>query len=316
MKADHIDVLIIGAGLSGIGAAYHLQQKCPGRALRHPRGPRPHRRDLGPVPLSGRALGLRHVHARLLVPALDRRQGHRRRSRPSSTTCARRRASTASTARSASTIASSGVLVVQEARWTVEVERGAAEGAASTHLQLPVRVQRLLQLCRGLCPGFAGHRQVQGPDRPSAALDRRPRLRGQARRRDRQRRHRGHARAGARESARPTSPCCSARRPMCVSWPDEDGIANAAAPLAAGEAWRAPSCAGRMCSPACTSFASASAIRRAPSSMILDGVRARAGPDYDIARISRPATTRGINGFAWRPTAISSTRSGAAGPRS
>jgi monooxygenase len=33
VKADHIDILIIGAGLSGIGAAYHLQQKCPGRAF-------------------------------------------------------------------------------------------------------------------------------------------------------------------------------------------------------------------------------------------------------------------------------------------
>lgn len=28
-KVPHVDVLIIGAGLSGIGAAYHLQQKCP-----------------------------------------------------------------------------------------------------------------------------------------------------------------------------------------------------------------------------------------------------------------------------------------------
>src|SRR5204863_1849064 len=26
---DHVDVLIVGAGLSGIGAAYHLQAKCP-----------------------------------------------------------------------------------------------------------------------------------------------------------------------------------------------------------------------------------------------------------------------------------------------
>ena len=29
---DHFDVLIVGAGLSGIGAAYHLQQKCPGKS--------------------------------------------------------------------------------------------------------------------------------------------------------------------------------------------------------------------------------------------------------------------------------------------
>src|SRR5215831_2240795 len=29
MMADHFDVLIIGGGLSGIGAGYHLQTKCP-----------------------------------------------------------------------------------------------------------------------------------------------------------------------------------------------------------------------------------------------------------------------------------------------
>ncbi len=29
---NHTDVLIVGAGLSGIGAAYHLQEKCPGRS--------------------------------------------------------------------------------------------------------------------------------------------------------------------------------------------------------------------------------------------------------------------------------------------
>ncbi|MGD0524386.1 MAG: NAD(P)/FAD-dependent oxidoreductase [Polyangiaceae bacterium] len=29
--AAHVDVLIVGAGLSGIGAAYHLQKRCPGK---------------------------------------------------------------------------------------------------------------------------------------------------------------------------------------------------------------------------------------------------------------------------------------------
>ena len=29
--SDHFDLLIIGAGLSGIGAAYHIQDKCPGK---------------------------------------------------------------------------------------------------------------------------------------------------------------------------------------------------------------------------------------------------------------------------------------------
>src|SRR6187401_1711387 len=30
--AEHFDVLIVGAGLSGVGAGYHLQQKCPGKS--------------------------------------------------------------------------------------------------------------------------------------------------------------------------------------------------------------------------------------------------------------------------------------------
>src|SRR5215218_7619634 len=29
---EHFDVLIVGAGLSGIGAACHLQQECPGKS--------------------------------------------------------------------------------------------------------------------------------------------------------------------------------------------------------------------------------------------------------------------------------------------
>ena len=33
MNTGHVDVLIIGAGLSGIGAAFHLQEKCPGRSF-------------------------------------------------------------------------------------------------------------------------------------------------------------------------------------------------------------------------------------------------------------------------------------------
>ena len=30
---SHFDVVIVGAGLSGIGAAYHLQQRCPGKSF-------------------------------------------------------------------------------------------------------------------------------------------------------------------------------------------------------------------------------------------------------------------------------------------
>jgi monooxygenase len=32
MKVEHFDVLVVGAGLSGIGARYHLQDSCPTRS--------------------------------------------------------------------------------------------------------------------------------------------------------------------------------------------------------------------------------------------------------------------------------------------
>ncbi|MGH2832602.1 MAG: flavin-containing monooxygenase, partial [Solirubrobacteraceae bacterium] len=32
MPLEHVDVLIVGAGLSGIGAGYHLQKNCPGKS--------------------------------------------------------------------------------------------------------------------------------------------------------------------------------------------------------------------------------------------------------------------------------------------
>ena len=76
---EHLDVVIVGAGLSGIGAAHHLQDGLPQQDLRDPRGARGDRRHLGPVPLPGHPLGLRHAHARLPLPAVDRRQGARRR---------------------------------------------------------------------------------------------------------------------------------------------------------------------------------------------------------------------------------------------
>ena len=83
-------------------AVRHRRRLPPARALprqdvRDPRGARRDRRHLGPVPLPGHPLGLRHVHARLLVPAVDGGEGDRRRPVDPATTSARPRASTAST---------------------------------------------------------------------------------------------------------------------------------------------------------------------------------------------------------------------------
>ncbi len=32
-SAEHFDVLIVGAGISGVGAAYHLREQCPERSF-------------------------------------------------------------------------------------------------------------------------------------------------------------------------------------------------------------------------------------------------------------------------------------------
>ena len=74
---EHFDVLIVGAGLSGIGAGYHLQANCPRQSYAILEARDEHRRNVGSVPLSRRPLGLRHVHARLLVPSLDAAEGDR-----------------------------------------------------------------------------------------------------------------------------------------------------------------------------------------------------------------------------------------------
>ena len=31
-ETNHVDVVIVGAGISGVGSAYHLQEQCPGKS--------------------------------------------------------------------------------------------------------------------------------------------------------------------------------------------------------------------------------------------------------------------------------------------
>ncbi len=77
--AEHFDVLIVGAGLSGIGAGYHLQQKCPGKSYVILEG----RDCIGGTWDLFRYPGIRsdsrHVYARLFVQTVDRAEGDRRR---------------------------------------------------------------------------------------------------------------------------------------------------------------------------------------------------------------------------------------------
>ena len=80
MAIEHVDVLIVGAGLSGIGAACHLQHDCPGKtyAILEGRDAIGGTWDLFRYP--GIRSDSRHVHARLLASSRGRdAEGDRRR---------------------------------------------------------------------------------------------------------------------------------------------------------------------------------------------------------------------------------------------
>ena len=185
MPAQHFDVVIIGAGLSGIGAAYRLQTRCPGKSyaifeardaiggtwdlFRYPRHP----------------LRLRHVHPRLSLPPVERSQSHRRRPvhpqlHPRNRPRVRHRPHIHFNHRVVSAAWSS-----DESRWTHH--RAVRRRARSVHLPFSLRCTGYYGYEAATRPTFPGA-NIPRPARPSAALARRPRLLRQACRRHRQRR--------------------------------------------------------------------------------------------------------------------------------
>ena len=149
----------------------------PAEELRDPGAPRRPRRHLGSVPLPRHPLRLRHVHPRLPVPAVDAAR------RPSPT--ARRSWTTSARPREEYGIDRHirfGHRVVA-ADWSTPsgaLDRAAssADGGRSTTSRCS-----FLFACSGYydydgaTPRIPRHRALRGPDRPSAALARGPRLR-------------------------------------------------------------------------------------------------------------------------------------------
>ena len=157
---EHFDVLIVGAGLSGIGAGYHLQEKCPGKSyvilegrdciggtwdlFRYP-GIRSDSDmyTLGysfkpwtePKAIADGPRILNYVRETAVDNGIDRKIRFHHRVK---------RASWSS----------------PDARWTVEAERTVGEGATEIvqlHLQFPVHVLGLLQIRGRLHAGIFGH---------------------------------------------------------------------------------------------------------------------------------------------------------------
>ncbi len=194
--------------------------------LRHLRGARRDRRHVGPVPVPGDPLRLRHVHARLLVPPLggrevDRRrrvdppvhQGHRggggdRRADPLPPP--HRPAPTGRPPTPAGRSRRSGPTPGRR---------------SSSPAGFLFSCSGYYRYDQGYQPDFPGMDDFAGTDRPPAAVAGGPRLRRQAGGGDRQRRHRRHADPVDGRRRPRTSRCCSARpatSPRCrprTRWP-------------------------------------------------------------------------------------------------
>ena len=201
-KVEHFDVLIVGAGISGVGGAYHLTKQCPGTQLRRARGAGELRRHLAHAPLSRHPLRQRPLHLRLPLQAVDRRadrhgrgdpelhgRGDRReRPRPPHPLPPpdrRRRAG--------------------RARTTAGRSRPRATDTGET-LRFTAN---FLWMCQGYyrhsegyTPDWPGMDRLQGPHRPSADLAGGSRLPGQEGRRDRLGRDGGDADPGDRRRLR------------------------------------------------------------------------------------------------------------------
>ena len=122
-----------------------------------------HGRDLGPVPLSRYSLRLRHVHARLFLPALERSQGHRGWTGHSEVSARFRPGVCYRPAHPFPAPGAVGGVVLG----AIPLDyRGGGElpGPATGphHVQLPVSMQRLLRLREGTHAGFSRQRGLPG----------------------------------------------------------------------------------------------------------------------------------------------------------
>ena len=199
---EHVDVLIVGAGLSGIGAAYHLQAAFPRRtyAILEARDALGGTWDLFRYPGVRSDSDMHTLGYRFRPWTQD--EGDRRRAVDPPLRPRRPPPRPASTAHPLSATASSA----RPGR--ARTPAGPSTRARRTASRSGSRASFLF-VCSGYydydgghTPELPGHRALRRPRRPSAAVAGGPRLRGQARRRHRQRRDGGHAGPGAGRAGR------------------------------------------------------------------------------------------------------------------
>ena len=315
MADDHVDILIVGAGLSGIGAACHVLENLPGKSFAILEA----RESIGGTWDLFRYPGIRSDSDMFTL-------GYSFRPWKEAEAIADGPSILPLHPRDRSRVRDRGPDPVQPSggpRGVVERRRG-MDGARrahrhgrdrEAHLRLPLRLYRLLPLRRGLYAAIRGDRHLPRPDRSPSTLARGPRLRGQARRRHRQRRDRGHARS-LHGRARRARHHASALAQLHRHPPRPRPIRGRTQAPASGQGGvRRRALEERAAADDC--------LRRQPAhSQARPEARSALGREAAPRRIrhrystSIPPTSRGTSGSAWSRTAICSRRSAAAGPRS
>ena len=202
-KTEHFDVLIVGAGISGIGGAYHLTKQCPGTRFVVLET----QESFGGTWLTHRYPGIRsdsdlYTFGYRFKPWTRRadRDGRRdpqlhgrgdrgERSRPAHPLSAHRSPRQAGPA--------------SDNLWTIEATRTDTGETVRFTANFLWMCQGYYRHSEGYTPHWDGMETLQGPDRASADLAGGPGLRGQERRRHRLGRHRGDAHPGDRGRLRP-----------------------------------------------------------------------------------------------------------------
>ena len=310
MSLEHFDVLIVGAGLSGIGAGYHLQTRCPGKTYAILEA----RERLGGTWDLFRYPGIRSDSDMYTLGYSFRpwtqREGHRRRAVDPRRTCARRPRRTASTARSATATASSARVVDRGRPVDRRGARGRHRRDACASRAASSSCARLLRLRRGLHARAPGHASgsaaaIVHPQQWTADLDYEgkrvvvigsgatavtlvPELAETA----------AHVTMLQRS---PTYVVSVARRATAIAdWLREHAPA---------EASPTRSRAGRT---SCSAWPSTSYCRRYPErakTLLVGLVQSSCRPATTSTRTSRPRTTRGTSACASCPTGTCSRRS-------
>jgi cation diffusion facilitator CzcD-associated flavoprotein CzcO len=170
MSLEHFDVLIVGAGISGIGAGCHLQKRCPGRSYAILEG----RADIGGTWDLFRYPGIRS-DSDMYTLGYSFRPWTQAKAIADGPAILDYLKDTAKTYGIDQRIrfghrVKSAAWSSQDSRWTVARARTATR-AGALHVQLPVHVQRLLQLCRGLHAAVPGRGAFRGSHRASAEVD-------------------------------------------------------------------------------------------------------------------------------------------------